>query len=82
MIENGWAWAAQHGKLEKNVVNGAEYANLVVDQVRQKLNERSQSMVATASAQIEAGNRSAATDCMCICVGCRIRVEASWTPWT
>ena len=56
MIENGWAWAAQNGKLEKNLVNGAEYANLVVDNVRKKLNERSQSMVARASAQIEAGN--------------------------
>ena len=64
MIETAWAWAAQHGKLEKNLINGAEYAYLVVDQFRQKLSERSQSMVATASAQIEAGKRSTATDCM------------------
>lgn len=39
MIENAWKWAAANNKLQKNEVNGAEYATLPVDTVRQKTHE-------------------------------------------
>lgn len=53
MVENAWTWAAQNGKLEKNPINGAEYAHLPVDKVRWRTNEQSRSLVLTATAQFE-----------------------------
>lgn len=53
MITTAWQWAAQNGKLKKNEVNGGEYAELNVDQVRWDTKEKAQSMVTTASAQVQ-----------------------------
>ena len=53
MIETVWKWAAEKGKLEKNEVIGAEYANLEVDKVRTKRNESSSSLALSARAVFE-----------------------------
>ena len=44
MIETAWKWAASRGKLKKNEVNGAEYAELEVDKVRTRTNEAESTM--------------------------------------
>ena len=44
MIDNAWKWAAENGKLEKNTVNQAEYAYLVVDVEREKTTEDASSL--------------------------------------
>ena len=43
MIEHTWKWAAEHGKLFTNPVNGAEYANIPVDSTKEKTRMSQQS---------------------------------------
>lgn len=53
MIDNAWKWAAANGRLQKNEVNGAEYATLPVDSVRFKTNEAKSSLTVQASATFQ-----------------------------
>ena len=53
MIETAWKWAAEKCKLERNEVNGAEYANLEVDKVRTKKHEASSSLTMSSRAVFE-----------------------------
>lgn len=53
MIETAWKWAAEHGKLEKNKVNGAEYATLPVDTTRWKTKEASTTLTLKARSTFE-----------------------------
>lgn len=53
MIETAWKWAAENGKLEKNTVNGAEYATLPLDKTRLKTKESSSTLALKARATFE-----------------------------
>lgn len=53
MIEHAWKWAAEHNKLKKSEINGAEYATLPVDQMRTKTEEASSSLTMKSQAVFE-----------------------------
>ena len=66
MIDHAWRWASSNGRLQKNEVNGAEYATLPVDSVRFKTNEAKSSLSVQSHAAFQDLLTLHVHKCMCV----------------